>query len=173
MLGMATDITEHRQAEERLREYEKAVEGSEEIMAVIDREYRYLIANRKFLKLRNMTKEQVVGRLVPEILNKRVFESVIKDKLDECFAGKVVKYEMKYAYPEIGERDLLVSYFPSKVPLALIGLLVFCRTSLKANELLRHYERVKNVFVWRLRPQRCMRTSGTLQPTRWCDPRNT
>jgi PAS domain S-box-containing protein len=112
MLGMATDITEHRQAEERLREYEKAVEGSEEIMAVIDREYRYLIANRKFLKLRNMTKEQVVGRLVPEILNKRVFESVIKDKLDECFAGKVVRYEMKYAYPEIGERDLLVSYFP-------------------------------------------------------------
>ena len=112
MLGMATDITEHRQTEERLREYEKAVEGSEEIMAVIDREYRYLIANRKFLKLRNMTKEQVVGRLVPEILNKRVFEAVIKEKLDECFAGKVVRYEMKYAYPEIGERDLLVSYFP-------------------------------------------------------------
>jgi PAS domain S-box-containing protein len=112
MLGMATDITEHREAEERLREYEKAVEGSEEIMAVIDREYRYLIANRKFLKLRNMTKEQVVGRLVPEILNKRVFEAVIKEKLDECFAGKVVRYEMKYAYPEIGERDLLVSYFP-------------------------------------------------------------
>jgi PAS domain-containing protein len=47
-----------------------------------------------------------------EIFNKRVFEAVIKEKLDECFAGKVVRYEMKYAYPEIGEGDLLVSYFP-------------------------------------------------------------
>src|SRR5579864_3967278 len=109
---MATDITEHRQTEERLREYEKAVEGSEEIVAVIDREYRYLIANRKFLKLRNMTKEQVVGRLVPEIVDRRVFEAVIKGKMDECFAGKVVTFEMRYTYPEIGERDLFVSYFP-------------------------------------------------------------
>jgi hypothetical protein len=108
-----------------------------------------------------------------EIFNKRVFEAVIKEKLDECFVGKVVRYEMKYAYPEIGERDLLVSYFPIEVPLALSGLFVFCRTSLKASEAQKHYERAKNVFVWRLRRKKCMPTSGTLQPTRSCDPRNT
>jgi len=112
MMGMVADITERKQAEERLREYEKAVEGSEEMIAVVDRQYRYLIANRKFLKLRNLTKEQVIGRLVPEVLNKGVFEEVVKDKLDQCFAGQVVKFEMQYAYPELGERDLLVSYFP-------------------------------------------------------------
>jgi PAS domain S-box-containing protein len=112
MIGMVADITERKQAEERLREYEKAVEGSEEMIAVVDRQYRYLIANRKFLKLRNLTKEQVIGRLVPEVLNKGVFEEVVKDKLDQCFAGQVVKFEMQYAYPELGERDLLVSYFP-------------------------------------------------------------
>jgi PAS domain S-box-containing protein len=112
MLGMAADITERKLAEERLREYEKAVEGSEEMIAVVDREYRYLIANRKFLSLRNMTKEQVVGRLAPEVLTKGVFEAVVKDKLDECFRGKVIRYEMKYTYPELGERDVFVSYFP-------------------------------------------------------------
>jgi len=112
VMGMVADITEHKRAEERLREYERAVEGSEEMIAVIDREYRYLIANRKFLNLRNLTKEQVVGRLVPEVLDPRFFEEVIKDKLDECFAGKVVKYEMRYPYPELGERDIFVSYFP-------------------------------------------------------------
>ena len=112
VMGMVVDITERKQAEERLREYEKAVEGSEEMIAVVDREYRYLIANRKFLKLRNLTKEQVVGRLVPEVLNKRVFEEVVKDRLDECFAGKIVRFEMRYTYPELGERDLFISYFP-------------------------------------------------------------
>jgi PAS domain S-box-containing protein len=112
LLGVSFDITERKLAEEKLREYEKAVEGSEEMIAVVDREYRYLIANRKFLNYRNMTKEQVVGRLVPEVLNKGVFETVVQEKLDECFLGKTVRYEMRYTYPELGERDLFISNFP-------------------------------------------------------------
>ena len=116
MLGVSLDITERKLAEEKLREYEKAVEGSEEMMAVVDREYRYLIANRKFLSQQNMTKEQVVGCLVPEVLNEAVFETVVKEKLDECFRGKVVRYEMRYTYPKLGERDLLISNFPIEGP---------------------------------------------------------
>jgi PAS domain S-box-containing protein len=112
IVGMVTDITERKVAEERLREYEKAVEGSEEMIAVVDREYRYLIANRKFLNLRNMTKEQVVGRSASEVLNKGVFEASVKEKLDECFRGGVVRYELKYTYPGLGERDVFASYFP-------------------------------------------------------------
>jgi PAS domain S-box-containing protein len=112
IVGMVADITKRKLAEERLQEYEKAVEGSEEMIAVVDREYRYLIANRRFLSLRNMTEEQVVGRLVHEVLNKGVFEASVKEKLDECFRGRVVRYEMKYMYPELGERDIFISYFP-------------------------------------------------------------
>jgi PAS domain S-box-containing protein len=59
-----------------------------------------------------MTREQVVGHFIPEVLNREIFETVIKPKLDECFQGKVVKYEMKLSYPTVGERDLLLSYFP-------------------------------------------------------------
>jgi PAS domain S-box-containing protein len=110
--GIARDISERKRAEETLREYERAVEAAEEMIAVVDREYRYLIANHQFLKMRNMTREQVVGRFLHEVLNKGFFEAVVKPKLDECFQGKVVRYEMKYAYPELGERDVSVSYFP-------------------------------------------------------------
>ena len=112
MVGMVTDITERKQAEDRLREYEKAVEGADEMIAVVDRKYRYLIANRRFLSLRNMRKEQVVGQFAHEVLNDGVFEAVVKGKLDKCFEGNVVRFEMKYTYPELGERSLLVSYFP-------------------------------------------------------------
>jgi PAS domain S-box-containing protein len=110
--GIARDITERKQAENKLREYERAVEGAEEMIAVVDREYRYLIANRQFLNLRNMRREQVVGHYAHEVLNRNFFERVVKARLDECFQGKVVRYETKYTYPELGERDLLVSYFP-------------------------------------------------------------
>jgi len=105
---------EHKLAEDRLQEYERVVEGVEEMIVVVDREYRYRIANEKFLKMRNMTKGQVVARFAHEVLNQGVFEAVVKEKLDECFQGNVVRYEMKYTYPELGERDILVSYFPIK-----------------------------------------------------------
>ena len=116
MVGMVADITERKLAEEKLREYEKAVEGSEDMIAVMDRDYRYLIANRQFLKVRNMTKDQVIGRTAYEVLDKEVFATRVKPKLDECLEGKPIRYEMKYTYPEIGERDLLISYFPIEGP---------------------------------------------------------
>ena len=106
------DITSRKHAEERMREYEKAFEGLEEMIAVVDRDYRYVIANRAFLEHRAVGKEQVVGRLVAEVVDPGVFETIIKEKLDECFRGKVVEYEMKYTYPQLGERHLFVSYFP-------------------------------------------------------------
>jgi PAS domain S-box-containing protein len=112
MVGVNMDVTERKLAEDKLREYERAVEGSEDLIAVVDREYRYVIANSKFASIRNMTKEQVVGHLIPEVLNKGVFETIVKPKLDECFQGHVVRFEMKYTYPQIGERDMLASYFP-------------------------------------------------------------
>ena len=112
MIGMVADITERKLAEDERREYERAVEGSEDMIVVVDREYRYLVANRKFLKVRKLTREQVVGRFADEVLNKGFFESVAKPKLDESFEGNVVRYETKYSYPGLGERDVLVSYFP-------------------------------------------------------------
>jgi len=111
-VGISLDITESKVAEDRLREYEAAVEGAEDIIGVLDREYRLLLANRQYLKMRNLTREQVVGHFATEILPKETFENFIRPKLDECFQGKVVRYEMKFSYPTVGERDLLLSYFP-------------------------------------------------------------
>ena len=112
VFGLAHDITEQKRAEDRILQYEKAMEGLEEMIAVVDRDYLYVIANRAFLKYRNITSEQLIGRHIAEIVNPGVFESVIKDKLDESFQGKIIRYEMRYTYPDLGERDLSISYFP-------------------------------------------------------------
>ncbi len=111
-VGVNMDVTERKLAEGRLREYEEAVEGAEDMIGVIDRQYRFLLANRQYLKMRNLTREQVVGHFIPEVLTKEIFETVLKPKLDECFKGKVVRYETKFSHPTAGERDLLLSYFP-------------------------------------------------------------
>ena len=112
MWGFARDITARKEAEGLLQEYEKAVEGSQDMIATVDRDYRYCLANTAFVKYRGMSTEQVIGRTVREIVGDDLFENLIRERLDECFLGKVVRYEMKRSFPRIGERDLLISYFP-------------------------------------------------------------
>jgi two-component system cell cycle sensor histidine kinase/response regulator CckA len=112
LLSFVRDITARMRSEVRLREYERVVEGLVDMIVVVDRDYRYIIANRSFLNYRNMEREQVIGHRVDEVLEKSVFESVVKDKMDDCFKGKVVQYELKHDSPTMGERDLFASYFP-------------------------------------------------------------
>ena len=132
-IGIGVDINERKLAEDKLREYERAVEAAEEMIAVVDREYRILLANRKYATMRNMAKEQILGRFVHEVLNEGVFEAVVKPKLDECFQGNVVRYEMKYTYPHPWRETYLSRIFPLKELQVLLEPLAFFRTSLSAS----------------------------------------
>ena len=116
VVAVSRDITERKVRTERLQEYEKVVEGLDEMIAVVNRDHRYVIVNRAFLRYRGMTKEQLIGRHVSEVLGSNVYASAIKQKLDECFNGKIVNYEMKYEYPDLGVRDLSITYLPIEGP---------------------------------------------------------
>jgi two-component system cell cycle sensor histidine kinase/response regulator CckA len=116
LLSFMRDITERIQSENSVREYARVVEGLVDMIVVVDRDYRYIIANRSFLNYRDMKREQVIGRRVDEVLKKEIFESVVKEKMDECFRGKVVQYELVYDYPKLGVRALFASYFPIAGP---------------------------------------------------------
>jgi len=109
-IGIGVNVHDRGLAEEKLNEYQRAVEGVDEIIAVVDRQYRYRVANRKHLSMHRMTKEQVLGRHAREVLHS-VFDEV-KEKLDECFRGNIARFETKVAFPEIGERDMSVSFLP-------------------------------------------------------------
>jgi two-component system, cell cycle sensor histidine kinase and response regulator CckA len=116
LLAFIRDITEQMRSEKSLREYERVVEGLEDMIVVVDRDHRYIIANRAFLNYRDLESKQVIGHRVDDVLEKDTYEAVVKAKMDECFAGKVVQYELKFSYPKLGERALLVSYFPIAGP---------------------------------------------------------
>ena len=121
------DFTARKQAEEKLQQYERVVEGLEEMIVVVDRDYRYVLANHSFLENRATTKEKLLGSLVSDFMGTEVFETMVKEKLDECFKGKVVNYEMKSSFPRLGERDLLVNYIPIEVSGGVTGAAVVLR----------------------------------------------
>lgn len=106
----------YRRRAERLREFERAAAGVEEGIIILDRRYRYVVANRIFLAYRGVSREQLIGHSLAETLGESVFETTVKPRLDEAFRGKVVKFEKRYKYPTIGERDFSVSYFPIEGP---------------------------------------------------------
>ncbi len=110
------DINERKQLEGRLREYERAIENSRDIISVVDRNYRFVLANAQFLKYQGLERSQVIGKSFRDIVGKDVFERVVKKSVDACFRGEAVQYEMKRIYPELGERDLLVRYVPVENP---------------------------------------------------------
>ena len=112
----ARDITARKAAQERLLEFERVVENLEEMIVVVDRDYRYVLANRAFLGYRELTREQVVGRRVAEIQGPEVFAAVVQEKLDECFLGQVVSYELRHDYPAMGSRDISITYLPIEGP---------------------------------------------------------
>jgi formate hydrogenlyase transcriptional activator len=106
----------YRRRTESLREFERAAAGVEEGIVILDRRYRYVVANRIFLAYRGVSREQLIGHSVAETMGESVFETTVKPRLDEAFQGKVVKFEKRYNYPTIGERDFSVSYFPIEGP---------------------------------------------------------
>jgi PAS domain S-box-containing protein len=110
--GEKRSVEKGKRTQERLEEYEKAMENLDEQIVVVDREYRYRIANRAFLAYRGLKREELEGAFVPDLLGKDVWEQVTKKKLDEAFAGKVVKYELRDKYTFKGERYLSIAYFP-------------------------------------------------------------
>jgi len=115
-MAIVEDITERKRAEERLREYEKVVESLQEMIVVIDRDYRYLIANQAFLRYHGLQREQVVGHLVSELVGQDTFDRVTKSNMDQCFQGRPVTCELALTFSNLGRRDIFGSYFPIEGP---------------------------------------------------------
>jgi len=107
----AQHISERKRSEDLLLEYRKVIECSQDLICVIDRDYRYRMANGAFLKYRRLKLEEVVGHTAAEVLGADVFAG-IRSHIDDCLAGRPAAFEMENDYPGKGVRSLAVSCIP-------------------------------------------------------------
>jgi PAS domain S-box-containing protein len=110
-VAIQTDITEQKEREAKLRQYERAIDGANELIAALDTDYRYLFANPAYRAFHNIETEDVSGMTLTETLGTDLFER-IKPHIDRALAGDTVEYRMTRVQPDKPNRTFDIRYYP-------------------------------------------------------------
>ncbi|MFC2120565.1 PAS domain S-box protein [Bacteroidota bacterium] len=106
------DITEKNRAEEILHQYERIVSSSSDMMALLDKKYKYLAVNSAYLEGFKLSREKLIGNSVANLFGKEFFKTVIKPHADLCLSGIDVNYQTWFELPDFGKCYLDINYFP-------------------------------------------------------------
>lgn len=106
------DISERKQVEETLRQYERIVSHTTDGIALINPQYIYQLANPSYLSWCNKSEAEVVGNSVKNILGQDLFDNVVKPQLERCLAGEIIQDEQWFDYPNLVPQFLRVTYTP-------------------------------------------------------------
>ncbi len=111
--GIALDITQRIRAEEQLRQYVHIVTHSRDLMALVNRDYAYLVVNTAFASAFSAQVEEVVGKTICEMVGGAFYERVVKPNAEVCMTDRVsVRYQDWLELPGTGKRYLDVVYTP-------------------------------------------------------------
>jgi diguanylate cyclase (GGDEF)-like protein/PAS domain S-box-containing protein len=100
--------------EAQLRHFAENIPGP---IAVVDREFRYLFANKMFQKSRGTTLEKIVGRRVDEVMGPQVAAEYFTPFVERLKRGETVRHERLVGVPGEEQRWHQVQLAPIMVTL--------------------------------------------------------
>lgn len=112
VLSVFRDITERKQAEEEFRRYECIVSNTNDMLALLDKSFKYLAVNEGYLEPFGLNRDEVIGHTVADVFGEKFFKETIKPNADKCIAGEDVRYNAWFDFPAKGKRYMDVGYFP-------------------------------------------------------------
>ena len=109
------DVTDRKQAADALRRSEQQLELlSNSVPALIfylDLDRRYRTCNDAFTEWFGLTREQVIGLHVRELLGEESWD-LIRPRLDQAYSGETIEYEAEAPYRRGGTRWIHAVYTP-------------------------------------------------------------
>jgi PAS domain S-box-containing protein len=81
---------------QRLLHYERIISRTNDRMAIVNRRYEYVVVNAAYEREFGKSRQDIEGRSVAELMGEEVFNSRIKARLDEAFAGNEYAFEDEY-----------------------------------------------------------------------------
>ena len=106
------EIQERKKFEKKLQKYEFIVNTSQELMTLINRDFKYVAVNDSYLTTIKREREEIIGLKVADVWGKPQFEKVIKKYMLKCFAGETVQYQSWLNFPGHSKRFYNISYYP-------------------------------------------------------------
>ena len=103
---------------------ENIVNLSNDFITLIDRGYRYVLANDSYCREVQKPRAEIIGRTVSEVWGQEKFRSPIKGFLDRCFGGEEVNNIDKFKFGPF-MKYMHVTYFPYREDGGVTHALVF------------------------------------------------
>ena len=99
LTAVSRDISERKEKEEALHRYEFIANTSNELMALINRDYIHEAANEAYCRSLDKPRADIVGHSLASVWVPDTFAAVIQGPLEECLSGTNVQYEAWCAMP--------------------------------------------------------------------------
>jgi len=115
MVSVADQVAialDRKQSEEHLQQFQDIVSSTQDGIAFLDTNYRYIIINSAYEKFSGIKKENFIGLTVADYFGEDIFNQTIKPRLKKCLQGNVINYQEWFDYPAIGRRCVDITYFP-------------------------------------------------------------
>ena len=126
-----------------LREYRKAVESSHDLIAIVDRQFRYSMVNAAWLRQQGLHRDAVIGRSIREIFGEETFEK-LKPLLERCLRGETLLFEQPFDHRTQGRRFFQLRLSPITADDGNIEGIVIIRRDVTLE---REAERIKDEFI--------------------------
>ncbi|EMA18398.1 PAS domain S-box protein [Haloarcula marismortui] len=110
-VAIQQDISDRKEREFKLRQYESAVEGAEELIAAIDEEKHYLFANEAYCEFHGLDTESLTELVLSDGIGSDIYETV-EPYLQQAFDGERVQYRMTRTRPARADRTFDIRYYP-------------------------------------------------------------
>ncbi len=132
---LRTEIFERKQVENTLHKYKHIVSSSTDMLALLDKQYKYIAANKAYMEAFQLTPEQLIGNTVTDVFGEEFFNTVIRPNADRCLCGEEINYQNWFNYPAFGRRYMEITYYPyNSVDNKVMGFVVHGRNITKRKQ---------------------------------------
>ncbi|WP_319792480.1 PAS domain-containing hybrid sensor histidine kinase/response regulator [Desulfatibacillum aliphaticivorans] len=141
-----SDITAKKLTQDDLYLHKVIVSSVFEPMAVISKDYIFILVNKAYEDFWCIEKNDIIGKQVSDVMGMAKFESGVKLNVDKCLAGETVSYGCWFDSPQKGRRYMQLNYYPYKnnksEVIGLINISYDFTEYFESQELLKQQERM-------------------------------
>jgi PAS domain S-box-containing protein len=97
---------------EELDTYKHLVSTAIDSLALVGRNYRYKAVSRSYAESWGLLPEDVIGKKVPDVVGREMFEGEVKHRAERCLSGEVVRFQINRPQSDGRERYAHIVYYP-------------------------------------------------------------